>query len=40
LAKQAESEPAGKRERLWEELDLFGDETPPADSAPLLWSAE
>ncbi len=34
MAKQAESEPAGKRERLWEELDLFGDETPPADSAP------
>lgn len=40
MAKQAESEPAGKRERLWEELDLFGDETPPADSAPLLWSTE
>jgi DNA processing protein len=38
---ESEAEAAsGKRERLWDELDLFGEEPPQAETAPILWSAE
>ncbi|MEA2861524.1 MAG: processing protein [Methylobacteriaceae bacterium] len=36
-----EPEPASPRQdKLWDELDLFGEEPPPAEEVRLLWSAE
>jgi DNA processing protein len=36
-----EAEPASPpQDKLWDELDLFGEEPPPADDVRLLWSAE
>jgi DNA processing protein len=36
-----EAEPSPPRqEKLWDELDLFGDEPPQTENAPMLWSAE
>jgi DNA processing protein len=29
-----------QQEKLWEELDLFGEENAPTDAQPTLWSAE
>jgi DNA processing protein len=39
LFTEAEPAPEGK-ERLWDELDLFGEEAQASEPAPLLWSAE
>jgi DNA processing protein len=36
-----EAEPASPaQEKLWDELDLFGEEPPRTEPAPMLWSAE
>ena len=36
-----EAEPAARNhEKLWDELDLFGEEQQQSEPAPLLWSAE
>jgi DNA processing protein len=35
-----EGEPLPRQEKLWDELDLFGEEPQPEPPAALLWSAE
>jgi DNA processing protein len=36
-----EAEPVSPvQEKLWDELDLFGEEPPQTEPAPMLWSAE